>query len=407
MKNSLAKKHNSNSVLFMWLFFIILILVYGRGPSFNAELSELQDKTVSKESSKAPFLIISTLFLIYQLAKEKRLHLKNVANYKLWIVYLIANFLLVFVRGNFSDDLKGFGTIFFSFSLLLLFLNFIYDIPYQKLERHFIYISFTISIVAAVDHILQGTHIVFFPDRSDGNFDRLGGLFYYAHTAALLAITLLFSIKKYLSTREIKFLIICGICGVLMIATDTRSAWFASALSLVFIAFKRVKFYKLFIFSILFYFIATTLASMVKTTTLSNTGDDAAFREQIWAYSLLRFAASPIAGYGLANPFESGASLLSERLRDPHNSILSLLLQSGLVGSLIYFFIYVKNSILAASVYLSEYRFLFFFWIFFPFFWGRIYNDLSSFISMYMMFTIYAFALNPNFTSQTNPRNGK
>ena len=118
---------------------------------------------------------------------------------------------------------------------------------------------------------------------------------------------------------------------------------------------------------------------------------------KIWLFSIEKASQKLLTGYGseIDNVFVNFSE--TDNLHDPHNSIISLLLQSGLIAVIIYIVIYFKNCITSNDSYNTDYRFLYFFWFFFSFFWGNLFNNLSSFISMYIMFTLYAFTLYPSF----------
>lgn len=377
-------------------FFISLLFVYGRGVNFNAQLSE--ELALSKDSSKAPFLILSNIVLFFLKPGKSLFSFSYVRNYRLWGVYFLVLFFLVFTRGNFQDDFKNFGTIFFSYSLLFLILRFAYGVAIDKLEVCFIFISFGIVLLTTVFHLLQGFNIVFSPSRTENNFDRIGGMFYYAHSGAIMSIATLFSFNRFYRDRKILYLVISCICVIFLVATDTRSAWVATFCSLLFIVFRNISFWKLALFSILLYVVSISLSELISSTSsLASSSTDNSFRLLIWDYSFNLASEKLFNGYGSLNPFSKFGTSFSSRLSDPHNSLISLLLQSGLFAVIIYITIYFKNLIYCLKSSFAEYRFLFFFWLFFPFFWGKIYDHLSSFIGMYMMFTIYAFALYPNF----------
>jgi hypothetical protein len=378
------------------VFFILMVVNYGRGVSFSADSAE-NDVTFSYEkSSKAPFLIGCTIILLLLVKQKNKFDFSHVINYRFWYLFFAFLFILAMLKEDYWGELRNFLMIFFSYLLLFTLLKFVYTIPYKKLERLFINISFIICLLAVLFHYLQGSRLVFFPERTFENYDRLGGLFYYANTAAIISITFLFSIKIFFETKQKYYLFLCIVTGVLLIATDTRSAWFVTFASLIFILFKNIKFSILFILSALSYFvIAFNFLFSFSNKTIVLAGNDSAFRVEIWIYSLSIGLKKFFEGYGKVNPFENGYNMPASNLNDPHNSILSLFLQSGFIVCILYFLIYYLNYKKSTKEYDTSYRFLFFFWIFFPFFWGNIYNHLSNFISMYMMFTIYAFALNP------------
>lgn len=379
----------------MTAFFAFLLMMYAKGPEFDFEGAENNLLLIKKEPSKAVYFIIA-LILLFVLNKN-RISLKVIANYKLWGVYILVVFILVFLRGNILENLYNFGNFLFGYLIFAGILRFVYRIKFHLLEYYFILISVIILILCLIFHLLQGHHIVFFPDRSINLFERLGGMFYYAHTSAIAAITLLLSLIRYFRSKKKFFLIISVFCLMLLIATDTRSAWVATAFSLLFIFFKNVNFYKLLLFCIGIYILALSYSSYLQSSQNIRKGtDDSEFRIQIWGFSLNLASKRLFTGYGNEKIKGFSNFTLNDNLQDPHNSIISLLLQNGVISIIIYFVIYFKNCNLCNERYNSDYRFLYFFWLFFPFFWGNLYNNLSNFINIYIMFTIYAFTLNPN-----------
>ena len=245
-------KIDKYSIFIVIAFFFIMIMFYGRGVDFDAEAVERETIIVRKESSKSFFLVISTILLF--LLNKKVVDFKIIANYRLWGVYFLCLFILAFLRGNLTADLYSFGSIVVSYLMLMGLMRFVYRIKYSVLEDVFILISVVILILCVIFHILQGHKIVFFPDRGTSLYERLGGLLYISHAAAVAAITLLFSLIKFMRCRKVKYLIIITFCIIFLLATDTRSAWIATVFSIIFIFFKRINFYKLLLFSISLFF---------------------------------------------------------------------------------------------------------------------------------------------------------
>jgi O-antigen ligase len=391
----LKSRTDKYSLFIMVAFFAVLLIKYAKGINYDFEGSERNLIILSKESSKAPFLIITTIILF--LLNKDRINFKIIANYKLWAVFFICLLIISFLRDNVIEDLNNYGNILFSYLILLGLMRFTYRIKFSVLEDYFILVSFLILVLCVAFHLLQGHNIVFFPDRSINLFERLGGMFYYAHTAAISAITLLFSLIKYLKSRKVKYLIVIIFSFVVLIATDTRSAWVGVVFSLIFIFFKNINFYKIFWSCIGLYLIAISYSSFVASNqAVSSSSDDSQYRMQIWFFSLNLASQNLFTGYGGADIKGFSNFAENDNLHDPHNSLISLLLQSGLIALVIYLVIYFKNCNKCNSSYNTDYRFLYFFWFFFAFFWGHLFSNLSSFINTYLMFTIYAFTLNPN-----------
>lgn len=393
----LKSRADKYSLFIMVVFFAVLLIKYAKGINYDFEGSERNLVILSKESSKAPFLIITTIILF--LLNKDRINFKIIVNYKLWAVFFICLLIISFLRDNVIEDLNNFGNILFSYFILLGLMRFAYRIKFYVLEDYFILVSFLILVLCAIFHLLQGHNIVFFPDRSINLFERLGGMFYYAHTAAIAAITLLFSVIKYLKLRKVKYLIVMVFSFIMLIATDTRSAWVGVLFSLIFIFFKNINFYKIFWSCIGLYLITMSYSSLVASNHAVNTStDDSEYRMQIWLFSLNLASQNLFTGYGGAEIKGFSSFAENDNLHDPHNSLISLLLQSGLIALVIYFIIYFKNcnKCINSNNSCTDYRFLYFFWFFFAFFWGHLFSNLSSFINTYIMFTIYAFTLNPN-----------
>lgn len=387
-------KIDKYSIFIIVAFFFLMIIFYGRGADFDVEAAERKTVIVKDKFSKSFFLIASTVILF--ILNKKILYLKNIANLRLWGVYFLCLLIFAILRENIVNDLYLFVSIFVSYMMLSGLLGFAYRVKYSVLEDVFIIISVVILILCVFFHLMQGHQIVFFPDRNNDLYDRLGGMLYIAHAAAIAAITFLFSLIKFMRCRKVKYLIIIVFCIIFQLATDTRSAWIASVFSMIFIFFKRINFYKLLFFSISAFFLTISILTFISNKAATAGSEDTEYRSAIWLYSLGLVNQRLFTGYGSAEVAGFANFDMNDNLNDPHNSIISLLLQGGLISVIIYFVIYFKNCNLYLKSSNTDYRFLYYFFLFFPFYWGYLYNTISNFMSMYMMFAIYAFTLHPS-----------
>ncbi len=383
---------NLNSIVVL-SFFINITIYYSHGLDFDFE--DAQRGTGFIQNNSQSLFLLGTFFCLF-VTNKFNIKYSLIPNFKLWIIYLIYFFIISIFRNSAEiKDFYNFANNLFSYLILLCLLQFVYKINFHLLEHLFLLISFFILVFCVIFHLFQGHKIVFFPDRSSELFERLGGLFYYAHTSAIASIVFLFSFIQYKNYQRYIFILLMLFSFIALIATDTRSAWFATFFSLVIISKSKKYFYRLFLLIIIIYFLIIPLLSFLEIPYLGALIQDIEFRKAIWFYSINLGFENLFTGFG-SEAFKLFRTFQFAELKDPHNSFISLYLQSGIGSVILFTIIFFKNCSLALKKKYSDYQFLYFFWFFFSFFWGNLFNSLSSFISMYLMFTIYAFTLNPN-----------
>lgn len=120
-------------------------------------------------------------------------------------------------------------------------------------------------------------------------------------------------------------------------------------------------------------------------------------RFQLWAKALDIIGDSPLLGYG-ANQSRILLEILERNYQSAHNSFLDMFLMSGVIGLLIYFFLYI--SILILSLQLSRYyETSIFIVLFFNYFLISMSNNTLhiDYILLYFIFIfIYSYSMHDN-----------
>lgn len=396
MQKMHANKNNISSTIIV-IFIGFMVLVYGRGTSFDVEAAE---KRLSNDTNNwKSIFAITSLVILYILRKTSSFFQdKKIANIKLWGIYFISLlFISLFRENQLLDGVLFFFKTFIPYLVVYQIILFAYQKPVKILHQQLTIVFFIIGILCVYIHIQQGHKLIFFPDRLYDNLNRLGGLFYYANTAMLLGITFLLSYILLYEKFSYFYLLIAAISFILLIATDCRSIWIGVVMCVFFFHFRKISFALLLLFSvILFITINFSNFKFGNLSNISESNSDIFVRLAIWDFSLKYITANPILGYGSESPLSKGVSSMEFlHLDDPHNSIFGLCLQSGVIIAALYILIFLSNTRTGIKVN-NRYRFLFFFWLFIPFFWGHLYESASGFINFILLFSIYALALHPD-----------
>jgi O-antigen ligase len=306
------------------------------------------------------------------------------------------------LRENLGDSLRNAAAILLTYGIVIILSIIMHSIPFKLVIKTLVVTLISFIPFMIYTHVSNVGPLVVLPDRSANNNYRLGGIFYYAHTAMLLGVLALLSLSYAIEERRKKYFLIYTISLVLIAYTDTRSVWLASAAITGYIFYnsffkKRINPVIILFIALPFYILYHYLSSADNSQVAS---EDLNFRSQIWAYAMIGIFKNPFFGYGSESFLakDAVASSLIDGLSDPHSSFLAITLQSGLLGLIAFIILYTKifyhfKKFSHSSF--KNYYSLFIFWIIAPFFWGYIYNGTAGFITTFFPITIIGILCHP------------
>lgn len=394
----MAKKKQIKNIVF---FSFVLLIVFINNANFNGFSSEISTRIIPTEVIK-PFIIMLIWFYIY-LNKIKFNFPLKVKRYI--IIFLIVLLFVAFTRSNLQSSARNFLAIFTTYLSSTGLALISHKIPITKLYYAYIYLILLVILPLniAVQVFFQGGFELF-PDRFVNDSLRFGGALYHAHNgitigiAALLLIHLIFQLGKKSKTNY--FLLFISIISILF--TDCRSVYAGLLISGYFLVIKTTKkkttkfWFRLFTLI----FVILSINSYKNIDRDLDSTESTLGRTTRWLIGLDGIRKSPFVGYGDENYFELSRNTLGrdfKQITDPHNAVLHLALQSGILSTIIFILIYIsvfnfyrkhnKNYGLLS---------IFIFWTFVPLFWGHIYNGTTGFIQFFFPLTIFSIFLHPD-----------
>jgi O-antigen ligase len=339
---------------------------------------------------------------------------------------VLISFLLVLTgvglfRDSLSAAVNNMASIMLTYSIILGLTLLGFSLPFRRtIALLVLFIAFIFLPLTAYIHLTKVGPLVLFPDRLQDNNLRLGGLLYYAHTAMLLGIGALFSLEQLIASRSKSVRLYYGFVfltlNAFLLLTDCRSSWGGVVLSYALLLFLHLSHYRRWVFGgamlvAILGFYAGQSWIMETASQRYQTSDDILFRVAIWGFTLEGISDRPLTGYGTENYFTHNqkAMAIDERLRDPHSATLSLALQSGVLGVVLFFWLYGKivrhygrfgagrnRPMLAVGL----------FWVLVPLLWGMVYNGAAGFIQILFPLTFFLGLLHPQLyqTVSSSPR---
>jgi O-antigen ligase len=401
----MLKKVNYNSRLNLFSFiFLIMFFNYCHYAGYNED----SDPLIAAQFL-GPVLVIILLIYI-NINKLPSFYPKwTVRVFGVFVCWLLI--IAFFQKEDVFDSLKVFTAFTITYLIAILTARVLHNIPIRKVFGRLL--NIIVLIVLPVNLLIQIVSVgglVLFPDRSLDDGLRFGGGLYHAHNGMVLGIAFLinlFLIVIY-KERNPQRIFYGAVLIIAILLTDCRSVWTGLIISVSYIVYiiaagknkKLIRSLAILLGSMYYMY------SVVYTPkhTQSNGERDLSYRSQIWAMAVGGIAMSPVVGYGKNNYFQTNADNLDQdvtqggRLIDPHNAYLDLMLQSGIITLVIFlvmYFMVFRNYRKHLNPLFKPIFTIFFFWIFLPFFWGRIYNGQSGFITFFFPFTIWAIILHP------------
>lgn len=390
---------NKKKSYLIFIAFWVLALYFGGWKGQNAFDSET--------GKNALFLVLFNLgfsFILFLEIKRKRI---NFFFLKELMFFLFIILITSLFRDNLYDSIRNFTAITLTYSIIILLTYLFHSTPFSLLIRTVIFTFLSLLPFIIYIHITYVGPLQISVDRLENNNFRLGGIFYYAHTAMIIALTILLC---YLSFKQFKkhiYLVAIIPLIYLLITTGTRSTWFAVGFCFIYILFFQYiksKAKRIFFITTAFivsFFVFSTVAINTNTTEIT----DLLFRSEIWHIGYKCIIENPFIGYGpenvLSTRYES--KQLTATLNDPHSSFLSLGLQSGVFSIIAFLILYGKIWIVFRKKALHSFKFyesLFYFWLIAPFFWSYIYSGTPRFISIIFPLTIFGIICHPQILTQ-------
>lgn len=387
------------------LFFLILLLI-----QFGKWQEKISETSVTEDGHNSLFLLlyIPILFITLYMGKQWGYLYVFRPLQKPLLLFLIVVTGIGLFRNDLVSGMENAASIVLTYSLIIGLSAMSFSLPFRRmLDVYIIFIAYIFLPITIFMHITKFGSLVLFPDRTENNNLRLGGIIYYAHTAMVLGIGGLFSLYQYIHSRKrfrFYYVFTLLILTIFLVFTDCRSSWGGVAVSyslLILFNLSKEKRWPLIGVIIVTVIVANSGTFLNNASKQYQTGDDFIFRLSIWNFAIEGIADSPLIGYGKENYFASNkkAMDLDDRLHDPHSATLSLALQSGLIVLIIFCVIYYKtirhyyrNSfgqkkpLIAVCI----------FWLFVPFFWGHIYNGSAGFMQIVFPLTYFISLLHPD-----------
>jgi O-antigen ligase len=278
--------------------------------------------------------------------KRKRL-------YKVPAFYLISGFGAISLISIFwmPQPMLGLREIFRLLSIFVIYLTSFLLIKSRKDLKKLLYVLISSSIIPLIVAFWQyfvGKGEVIFGEF----FRRLYGTFFYPNNLAfflvfIMAVLLLLLYWSEKIQTRIFYSAIALVCLFVLLGTYTRGAWMGALM--IFFIFGLLKFRKALLIGILFLILAYIFVPILQ----ERIGDIATlepfsslmWRFRLWKNTIPFFFERPILGHGLSS-FQvlsrdvQGLSLLPAP--EAHNDYLKILIETGIVGLIIYISTYLK-----------------------------------------------------------------
>lgn len=406
-------KHlQQRSILFL-LFLTVLLIQFGKWQG------QVNDGEATKSGANSIFLLAYVPLLFGTLYASGVIgYLRALIPVKaILTTFLIAIMSVGLLRGELSSSINNIASVALTYGIILGLVALSFSMPFRRpVDLIIVFITFIFLPLTAYIHVTKVGPMVFFPDRLQDNNLRLGGLLYYAHTAMILGIGALFSLKQLITykskTERLYYAIVFLTLNTFLLLTDCRSSWGGVLVSYLILTMAYLTRINRWRFAICIGLLAGGVylakdISKIKAAPEYNTSDDFLFRMAIWGFAIDGIIDRPLTGYGNNNYFARNqkAMRLDDRLTDPHSSTLSLALQSGLVVVVLFYCLYARMArhyirfgiqlhkpMIAVAIY----------WLLVPFMWGMIYNGSPGFIQIFFPLTFFLSLMHPSHFIRTS-----
>ena len=283
-------------------------------------------------------IVLISIFFLYHLLKTRSFNilfdnLKETKNLFIGFSFIIFAMILSNLLNPEFLDKKSWHTIFsfiFRYGLILIILAYFYRLDFFK-KKDIIVVtlfSFFFLLLTGVYQIIQEPNIV----MGEGIKGTLNN-----RNAFGLMMGMGFVTSFYLLNYKRNFgLVLLLLFSFFMIFSFSRSSWVASSFSFIILLalnYKNIKISHIVYFSFFMIFLALLYFSFDsfqhRFEQLLN--GNSSNRTTIWLYTIEFIKEKIFFGYGL-NSFKNLPNDFLNQFPDPHNSILEILLYTGLLG---------------------------------------------------------------------------
>ena len=396
--NKVVRSHiKKNEILFLFFF---ILLIFALGNMFGEEKTEMNYKII---------FLFSGLFLVFLhqsiVKKNIRFFTNNQNSKNLYILFVLSFVIITIIRDGLLNTYIL--TIFLTFVSTLIFIQFLYHIPFEKAIYLFLKAMFIVLLVNYYAHYLKvDTFSLELMDRTMER--RFTGFFGGGLAGALSGLSAVVSLIIFLFIKGANklFLIINLLLAWYgMILADNRTSLLACILIyiLVFFYLSNKNFINKFLFVTLIAIIYLFYNYYSQNSTGGEKiGEDLDFRSLIWGLGIEQFTINPILGSGKENPFLNNftSKKFDESLADPHNSYLYFILKNGILVAF-FFFLFVFNFFVFSYKRLKKTKYFLLmsiplYWIIISFTGGDYFNFNFNFSSVIFGISIFGIFNHPD-----------
>jgi O-antigen ligase len=363
----------------------------------------------SEEHSTFLISYVPALWLVVLVTGAYR-HLVVLFRFRLVLGGLLVSILLVgFFRPDLTASLRNSSSVLAGYAISIGLAALAFSMSLERaLDTLLLFIVAVFLPLTVAVHVTQVGPLVLFPDRTENNMLRLGGLIYYAFTAMTLGVGGLIALFQFLLRYPRfrgRYVAAFLVLNVFLLFTDCRSAWSGVLLSYLVVIYAYVRpFFRLVAVVLGLVLVGAGLwvkDARTPVTKQYDTESDFKFRQRIWYHAWLGIQAEPLTGYGSENYLARSYAArieIGDQLNDPHSATLSLALQSGLVVTALFFALLGGMALLSYRHAIGPRKGLLalvVFWTFVPFFWGDVYTGKADFIQIFFLTTTFVGVLHP------------
>ncbi len=291
----------------------------------------------------AVFLILFLIFLIFHKSLYERFDFR-LQNIMIWLLLILWGTSVLMRSPVQSSGLKYFTIlIIMPFLLFQIITNLN---PSEHFFRKFINVQLFTGLILGLGSL---SYLLLFSFQEKLRLSS----FWEGHNliAGYFMVLFMFNLSFIINRKDNRqFLFhIVTIFGIVMglFLTQTRGVWLASVIAILLYFIKRPKIAIPFamIVSLLSLVFASTITSRIGTIFNFTKDASAVGRLQAWATSLLLIKANPLIGYGFDSYVTLRDSVFSFYIVETihaHHTVLNLIVEMGIIGTVLYLFFFVK-----------------------------------------------------------------
>lgn len=319
--------------------------------------------------------VLIVIFLLTTMVRFKVKYLSKIKNlgHLNWAIglFVLSGIISTLLSPDKSSALGQFKA--FIIEPVLVFYSLILIKPNPKQLQIVLRSLFWVAILISTFGIFQHYSFIHLPLRFWGNgpeMERIVSIFEYPNALSLYLAPLLgFFVALWFSDYQLtknKWVSAAGIgiIGIALLLTFSRGAWIAATVGILFVLFKRFEFKKVILPLIIIAGLSLLLPGVRARLALGLSDPSSSAHFDLLKIGANKITQSPIFGNGLSGfrTTQAEANYPGEILNYPHNIVLNLWLELGLLGLISFAWIiylafkrYKKSSnplVLAAAVYL-------------------------------------------------------